>query len=58
MAGSVAAAAAVVGYRITSALLFRDPQVSLLAERVKAEDVPFVVPLASQTLHRKQPPVR
>ena len=49
MAGSVAAAAAVVGYRVTSALLFRDPQVSLLAERVKAEDVPFVVPLASQT---------
>ncbi len=47
--GSVAAAAAVVGYRATSALLFRDPQVSLLAERVKAEDVPFVVPLASQT---------
>jgi hypothetical protein len=47
--GSVAAAAAVVGYRVTSALLFRDPQVSLLAERVKAEDIPFVVPLASQT---------
>jgi hypothetical protein len=49
VAGSVAAAAAVVGYRATSALLFRDPQVSLLAERVKREDVPFVVPLASQT---------
>jgi hypothetical protein len=48
-AGSVAAAAAVVGYRSTSAVLFRDPQLSLLAERVKAEDVPFVVPLASQT---------
>jgi hypothetical protein len=48
-AGSVAATAAVVGYRVTSALLFRDPQVSLLAERVKAEDLPFVVPLASQT---------
>ncbi len=48
-AGSVAAAAAVVGYRVTSAVLFRDPQVSLLAERVKAEDLPFVVPLASQT---------
>jgi hypothetical protein len=47
--GSVAAAAAVVGYRATSAVLFRDPQVSLLAERVKAEDLPFVVPLASQT---------
>jgi len=48
-AGSVAAAAAVVAYRTTAAVLFRDPQVSLLAERVKAEDLPFVVPLASQT---------
>ena len=47
--GSVAAAAAVVGYRMTAAVLFRDPQVSLLAERVTAEDLPFVVPLASQT---------
>jgi hypothetical protein len=45
----VAAAAAVVGYRTSSAVLFRDPQLSLLAERVKAQDVPFVVPLASQT---------
>jgi hypothetical protein len=48
-AGSVAAAAAVVAYRTSSAVLFRDPQLSLLAERVKAQDVPFVVPLASQT---------
>jgi len=48
-AGSVAAAAAVVGFRASSAVLFRDPQLSLLAERVKAQDVPFVVPLASQT---------
>jgi len=47
--GAVAAAAAVVGFRVTSALLFRDPQLSLLAERVRPEDVPFVVPLASQT---------
>jgi hypothetical protein len=46
--GAVAAAAAVVGYRTVSALVFRDPQVSLLAERVKPADVPFVVPLASQ----------
>jgi hypothetical protein len=45
----VAAAAAVVGFRVISALVFRDPQVSLLAERVKPADVPFVVPLASQT---------
>jgi hypothetical protein len=47
--GAVAAAAAVVGFRVVSAVLFRDPQVSLLAERVRAQDVPFVVPLASQT---------
>src|SRR5207245_634472 len=47
--GAVAAAAAVVGYRIVSAALCRDAQVSLLAERVTAADLPFVVPLASQT---------
>ena len=47
--GAMAAAAAVVGFRTVSALLFRDPQLSLLAERVRPEDVPFVVPLASQT---------
>ena len=47
--GAVAGAAAVIGYRSTAAVLFRDPQLSLLAERVKAEDLPFVVPLASQT---------
>jgi hypothetical protein len=46
---SVAAAAGVVGFRVTSALVFRDPQVSLLAERVAPRDVPFVVPRASQT---------
>ena len=45
----MAAAAAVVGFRTASAVLFRDPQLSLLAERVRPEDVPFVVPLASQT---------
>jgi hypothetical protein len=47
--GAVAAAAAVAGFRTTSALVFRDPQLSLLAERVRPEDVPFVVPLGSQT---------
>src|SRR5581483_8749624 len=36
-------------YRTAAAVLFRDPQVSLLAARVKPADVPFVVPLASQT---------
>ena len=33
-----------LAYRLTSALLFRDAQVTLLAERVRAEDLPFVVP--------------
>jgi hypothetical protein len=47
--GSAAAAAAVVGFRVTSAMVFRDPQLSLLAERARPEDVPFVVPLASRT---------
>jgi hypothetical protein len=47
--GAVAAAAAVVGFRMASAVLFRDPQLSLLAERVRPQDVPFVVPLGSQT---------
>src|SRR5579871_3336266 len=42
------AASAVVGYRALSAAAFRDPQVSLLAERVRAEDLPFVVPLESR----------
>ena len=48
-AGAVAAAASVVGFRTVSALVFRDPQVSLLASQVPAGDVPFVVPLASRT---------
>ncbi len=47
--GAMAAAAAVVAYRTTAAVLFRDPQLSLLAERVRPQDVPFVVPVASQT---------
>jgi hypothetical protein len=44
-----AAAAAVVGYRTASALLFRDPQVSLLASQIPAANAPFVVPLASRS---------
>ncbi|MFC5753823.1 hypothetical protein [Actinomadura rugatobispora] len=38
------ASAAVVTYRTLAALLFRDAQVSLLAEEVPAESLPFVVP--------------
>ena len=41
---SVTAATAMLAYRSVSALVFRDAQVSLLAEQVKAEELPFVVP--------------
>ena len=34
----------VLAYRGLSALVFRDQQISLLAERVRASDLPFVVP--------------
>lgn len=44
---AAAAAAAVVAYRVTAAALFRDPQVTLLAERADAGALPFVVPLAA-----------
>ncbi|MEV8511930.1 hypothetical protein [Dactylosporangium sp. NPDC051484] len=43
------AAASVVAFRIVSQLLFRDPQVALLADRVPAERLPFVVPLEART---------
>ncbi|HKT00254.1 MAG TPA: hypothetical protein VJT31_12045, partial [Rugosimonospora sp.] len=46
--GAVVAALTVVAYRALSAALFRNPQVSLLAERVPAEKLPFVVPLAAR----------
>lgn len=46
---AVVAAAAVVTFRTVSQLVFRDPQVSLLAERVPAEQLPFVVPLEART---------
>ncbi len=41
---SVVASSTVLAYRSLSALLFRDAQLSLLAERVSAADLPFVVP--------------
>ena len=47
--GALVAAATVAGYRVLSAALFRDAQVSLLAERVQPVDVPFVVPLAARS---------
>ena len=43
------ASATMVSSRVSSALLFRDPQVSLLAERVRAEDLPFVMPLEARS---------
>ena len=44
VAPAVVASATMAGYRVASALAFRDAQVSLLADRVPAEDLPFVVP--------------
>jgi hypothetical protein len=43
------AAGTMLGYRTASALLFRDAQVSLLAERVSTADLPFVVPHAARS---------
>jgi hypothetical protein len=43
------AAGTVLAFRMLSALVFRDAQVRLLAERVNAEDLPFVVPLEART---------
>jgi len=47
--GAVTAAATMAAYRTSSALLFRDAQVSLLAERVPAHQLPFIVPRAART---------
>jgi hypothetical protein len=44
---AVVAASGVVAFRLASAAIFRDSQVTLLAERARAEDLPFVVPLES-----------
>jgi hypothetical protein len=46
--GSAVASTTMLTYRVVSALLFRDAQVRLLAERVPAEDLPFVVPLEAR----------
>ncbi len=47
--GAAMAALTVVSYRTLAAALFRDAQVSLLAERVEAGDLPFVVPRVAHT---------
>jgi hypothetical protein len=41
---AVIASSTVLAYRSLSAVVFRDAQLSLLAERVRAADLPFVVP--------------
>jgi hypothetical protein len=46
---AAAASGAVLAYRLVSASLFRDAQMSLLAERVNAADLPFVVPLEARS---------
>lgn len=46
---AITAAATVAIFRTLSAVLFRDPQVRLLAERVDAAELPFVVPLEART---------
>jgi hypothetical protein len=43
------ATATVAAYRTVSAAVFRDAQVSLLAEQVDAAELPFVVPLESRS---------
>jgi hypothetical protein len=42
------ASGTVLAYRLLSARLFRDPQLVLLAERAREEDLPFVVPLEAR----------
>jgi hypothetical protein len=44
VSAAVVASTTMLAYRSASALVFRDAQVSLLAESVPAEDLPFVVP--------------
>jgi hypothetical protein len=58
VAASIVAGTTMVVYRVTSALLFREAQVSLLAERVRAEDLPFVVARAARSSYVTQRGVR
>jgi hypothetical protein len=46
---AVAATTSVVTFRVLSAVLFREAQVSLLAEQVPEDRLPFVVPLEART---------
>ena len=49
--GAAVAAATMTTYRLTSAAVFRDAQVSLLAEQVPADQLPFVVPYVARSTH-------
>ncbi|HEY7813471.1 MAG TPA: hypothetical protein VIC62_09555, partial [Nakamurella sp.] len=46
---SIVASATMLAYRVVSPLVFRNPQVSLLAEEVPPEELPFIVPLESRS---------
>lgn len=46
---AVVASSTVLAYRSLSAALFRDAQIDLLAERVRAAELPFVVPLPARS---------
>lgn len=48
---AITATATVLAFRILSAVIFRDPQVTLRAEAVEAAQLPFVVPLEARTKH-------
>lgn len=46
--GAVAAGAAVLVFRTLMALIFREPQVAMLAEAVSPAELPFIVPVATR----------
>jgi hypothetical protein len=48
---AVVASTTVLAHRSLSALVFREAQVSLLAERVRAADLPFVVPRPARSTY-------
>ena len=51
VSAAVVASSTVLAYRSLSALVFPDAQLSLLAERVRAADLPFVVPLPARSTY-------
>ena len=46
---ALVAATTVSGFRVVSAVVFPDEQISMLAERVSPEQLPFVLPLAAHS---------